>query len=124
MPFEDGWSVNWFSGGVGGRYVAVEQRDRDRKITAWAVADTVTGKLVNLDGRGQPVDLAIERYSGDTAISRTTVVDAVGAESERYAWITAGAEHGQLTTPGSSRRVDSAGTAVQIDNRIVVLRKS
>lgn len=125
VPIENRWSVNWYNGGVGGRYVAVEQRDRDRKITVRAVADTVTGKLVNLDGRGQTVDLTVKQHSddGDTAISRTTVVDAVGAESQRYAWITNGAEHGQLTTSDSGQRVRSAGTAVQLGDRIVVLRK-
>ncbi|NEA35300.1 hypothetical protein [Streptomyces sp. SID13031] len=51
--------MNWFNGGFGGRYVAVKQRDRDRLVTAWAVADTVTGKLVNLAGRGQTVDRRI-----------------------------------------------------------------
>lgn len=123
VPLADRWSVNWYDGRVGGRYVAVEQRDRDHKVTAWAVADTFTGKLVDLEGRGRTVELVIARYAGDTAISRTTVVDAVGAESNRYTWIADGTNHGELTTSAATRRVEVAGTAVQLGDRITILRK-
>jgi hypothetical protein len=123
VPLVDRWSVNWYDGRVGGRYVAVEERDRDRKVTAWAVADTVTGKLVDLEGRGQTVELTIAQHSGDTAISRTTVVDAIGAKSNRYTWITDGTDHGELTTSDSNQRVEFAGTAAQLGDRIAVLRK-
>ncbi|WBQ07573.1 outer membrane protein assembly factor BamB family protein [Kribbella sp. CA-293567] len=123
VPIEDRWTVNWYDGRVGGRYVAVEKRDRDREIVAWGVADTVTGKLVNLGGRGRPVELTIEQYSGDTAISRTTVVDAVGAESNRYSWISNGSSHGQVTI-AESGRVESAADVVQVGGRIVVLRQA
>jgi hypothetical protein len=123
VAIEDDWSVNWFNGGFGGRYVAVKQRDRDHVVNAWAVADTVTGKLVDLAGRGQTIDLTIEQFANDTAISRTTVVDAVGAKSDRYAWITDGADHGRLSTTGSRQRVESAADVVQLGQRILVLRK-
>lgn len=123
VPFEDDWSVNWFNGGFSGRYVAIKQRNRDRTVNAWAVADTATGKLVDLAGRGRTVDLAIEEFSTDTAISRTTVVDAVGAKSDRYAWITDGAEHGRISTAGSRQRVESAADVVQLGQRILVLRR-
>ncbi|MEU4395789.1 hypothetical protein [Kribbella sp. NPDC023855] len=122
VPLVDRWSVNWYDGRVGGRYVAVEQRDHDRKVEAWAVADTVTGKLVDLKGRGQTVELTIAQYSGDTAISCTTVIDAVGAESNRYTWITDGTDHGELTISDANQLVEFAGTAAQLGNRIAVLR--
>ncbi|MEV8378152.1 PQQ-binding-like beta-propeller repeat protein [Kribbella sp. NPDC056861] len=124
VPIEDHWSVNWYDGGVGGRYLAVEKRDQDRNVVAWAVTDTVTGKLVNLDGRGRTVELTIAQYSGDVAISRTTVVDAVGAESNRFTWIANGAGQGELTTAESGQRVESAATAVQLGDRIVELHKN
>jgi len=122
VRLDNRWSPDRLNGGPGGRYIAVKQRDRDRKVVAWAVADTVTGKLVELDGPGHPVEVEIEEFSGDTAISHTTVVDAVGAESSRYARIVDGAEHGQTSTTGA-RRFESAGDVIQLDDRIIALRK-
>ncbi|WP_433006703.1 hypothetical protein [Kribbella sp. CA-294648] len=124
VPLVARWSVNWYDGRVGGRYVAVEERDRDHKVKAWAVADTLTGKLVDLEGRGQTVELTIARYSSDTAIARTTVVDAVGAKSNRYTWITDGTGRGELTTSDTNQRVEFAGPAAQLGDRITVLRKN
>lgn len=122
VPLDDRWSPNRFNGRTGGRYIAVEQRDRDRNVVAWAVADTVTGKLVKLDGPGQPVELEIEQFSADMSISHTTVVDAVGAESHRYARIADGAEQGQVSAT-EDRRFESAGDVLQLGDRILALRK-
>ncbi len=122
VALEDDWSVDWYHGGIGGRYIAVEQRDRERDVVARAVADTTSGELVQLDGRGQPVALTIEQFSGDTAISHTTVVDAVGAKSARYARIVEGAEQAHVSTDGNGHS-ESAGDVIQVDGRIVALRK-
>lgn len=122
VPLDNGWSPNRFNGRTGGRYIAVEQRDRDRNVLAWAVTDTVTGKLVKLDGPGQPAELEIEQFSAGTSISHTTVVDAVGAESHRYARIADGAEQGQVSAT-TDRRFESAGDVIQLGDRILALRK-
>lgn len=132
VALADNWSVNWFNGVVGGRYVAVEQRDRQHRVAARAVVDTVTGQLVNLDGPGYQVALRIEQFAGETTISHTTVVDAVGAESDRYVLIADGAEQGQVSAASGGdddddddddRSFASAGEVVQVNNRILALRK-
>lgn len=126
VKFKDGWSVNWFDGQVSGRYVVVEKRDYESKLDAEAVADTVTGELVNLDGRGRPVDLQIEQLSDDTAVAQTSVADAVGAESSRYTLIVNGAAQGQVATATAGGRgsFETAGQLIQSGRRIVALRKN
>ncbi|MFC0623101.1 outer membrane protein assembly factor BamB family protein [Kribbella deserti] len=119
VSFEDRWSVNWRDSNVGGRHVAVLQRDRDRQIADRAVVDAATGKLVELPGRGHRTALEIEHFSGGTAIAHATIVDAVGGESHRYARITDGAEHGEVATTEGNFAV--AGDVVQVGRRIVAL---
>jgi hypothetical protein len=124
VRFEDDWSVNWLDGPISGRYVVVEKRDRERKVESQAVADTVTGELVSLDGRGQPLDLQIERLSDDRAVARTSVADAVGAESGRYTLIDNGAARGQVSvaTAGGRGSFEAAGDVIRSGRRIVALR--
>ena len=101
VKFEDDWSVNWLDGPVSGRYVVVEKRDRERRVDAQAVADTVTGEP------GRPRTAArpqIEQLSDDKAVARTSVADAVGAESSRYTLIDNGAARGQVSTATAGGR--------------------
>ncbi|TCO44381.1 putative pyrroloquinoline-quinone binding quinoprotein [Kribbella antiqua] len=125
VEFKDDWSVNWFDGRVSGRYVVVEKRDYESKLEAEAVADTVTGELVSLEGRGRPVDLQIEQLSDDTAVAQTSVADAVGAESTRYTLIDDGAAQGQVSMPTAGGRgsFETAGRLFRSGRRIVALQK-
>jgi hypothetical protein len=125
VKLKDDWSVNWFDGQVSGRYVVVEKRDYESKREAEAVADTVTGELVSLDGRGRLVDLQLEQLSDDTAVLRTSVADAVGAESSRYTLIDNGTAQGQVSTATAGGRGSflTAGHLIQSGRRIVALQK-
>ncbi|MFI5713548.1 PQQ-binding-like beta-propeller repeat protein [Kribbella sp. NPDC051620] len=121
VPLDGRWSVALQSR-VDGRYVAVEQRDRDHHVVATAIADTTTGKLVDVPGRGDQVEASIEQSSDGTAIAHTTVVDAVGGKSQRYTLISDGAEHGQVST--TQGRFASAGDVIKVGGRITTFPRT
>lgn len=121
---EEGWSVDWYSGTVGGRYTLVEQRDRDHRVTARAVADTVKGGLLAPKGPGTVTDARIAKISGESMVLHEDVVDAVGAESERYTFVDNGAFRGQAALPEVVEGFSSVSNVVQVDGHVVVLDKS
>jgi hypothetical protein len=128
VRIKEDWSVAWFAGRIGGRYAVVEQRDRDRKVIAQSVADTVSGDVLKLAGRGRTVDLDLAQFSADKAILHTSVVDAVGGDSDRYTVIENDAGKISISTPDADGRLgfaderfDSAGDIIQVNQQIIPL---
>jgi hypothetical protein len=128
VPLKDDWSVAWLAGRISGRYAVVEQRDRDHKVVEQRVADTVSGDVLKLTGRGRAEDLDLTQIAAAKAILHTSVVDAVGGDSDRYTLIENGKDPVNISTPdaGSSRaftdeQANSAGAIIQVGRRIIPL---
>ena len=127
VPIKDDWSVAWLAGRISGRYAVVEQRDRDHKVVEQRVADTVSGDILKLPGRGRTLDLELTSTNeAAKAILHTSVVDAVGADSDRYTLIENGKDHVNISTPDAGRaftdgQANSAGAIIQVGRRIIPL---
>lgn len=125
VPIKDDWSVAWFAWRVGGRYAVVEQRDRDRKVIAQSVADTVSGDVLKLTGQGRAVDLELAQFSTDKALLHTDVVDAVGGDCDRYTVIENDAGKVSISTRNADtfadEHVDWAGDVIQVNQQIIPL---
>jgi hypothetical protein len=125
VRIKDDWSVAWFGGRIGGRYAVVEQRDRDHKVIAQSVADTVSGDVLKLAGRGRTVDVDLAQFSADKAILHTSVVDAVGGDSDRYTVIENDAGKVSISTPDADgfadEHVDWSGDVIQVNQQVIPL---
>ncbi|TDU82419.1 putative pyrroloquinoline-quinone binding quinoprotein [Kribbella voronezhensis] len=126
VRIEDDWSVAWFAGRIGGRYAVVEQRDPDHRVTAQTVADTVTGDVLRLPGRGHAVDLELAEFSADKAFLHTSVVDAVGGDADRYTVVEKDSAQVAITVPdgipgSADEHFDAADDVIQVNRRIVPL---
>jgi hypothetical protein len=128
VRIKDDWSIAWFAGRIDGRYAVVEQRDRDHKVVAQSVADTVSGDALKLTGRGRAVDLELAQFSADKAILHTSVVDAVGGDSDRYTVIENDAGKVSISAPDADGRSGSAdehfaaaGDVIQVNQKVIPL---